>query len=77
VLTIEPGLYIKAGAENTAKEYWNIGVRIEDDILVTENGSRVLTNAVPKQAEEIEEVMNNNIDLWMESNSSSMPIRSG
>jgi len=77
VLTIEPGLYIKAGAENAAKEYWNIGVRIEDDILVAENGSRVLTNAVPKHAEEIEEVMNNNIDLWMESNSSSMLRRSG
>lgn len=76
VMTIEPGVYIKAGAENAAEKYWNIGVRIEDDVLVTENGSRVLTHKVPKQIDEIEEVMNSRRNLWMESESPHHPLQS-
>lgn len=55
VLTIEPGIYI---APNTfVEDKWrNIGVRIEDDILVTENGCDVLTKMIPKTVAEIEKV---------------------
>lgn len=57
VITIEPGLYIAADAESVPDEYRGIGVRIEDDVLITENGNRVLTSKVPKGIEEIEELM--------------------
>lgn len=57
VLTVEPGIYIKANMENVDPKWWNIGVRIEDDILVTEHGHNVLTKEVPKQIHEIEELM--------------------
>ncbi len=56
VLTIEPGLYI--GAEkDIPKAYQNIGIRIEDDILVTKEGHEVLTDGVPKEIDEIEQLM--------------------
>jgi Xaa-Pro aminopeptidase len=48
VITIEPGIYIPEE---------NIGVRIEDTILVTENGCRVLSGALPKEVEEIEKLV--------------------
>lgn len=57
VLTIEPGLYIPAGSKKVAKKWWNIGVRIEDDVLVTKDGCDVLTKDVPKTVEEIESIM--------------------
>ena len=57
VLTIEPGIYIPAGSKKVAKKWWNIGVRIEDDVLVTKNGPDVLTRDVPKKAAEIEAIM--------------------
>lgn len=57
VLTIEPGIYIPAGSKKVAKKWWNIGVRIEDDVLVTKNGPDVLTRDVPKNAAEIEAIM--------------------
>lgn len=57
VLTIEPGIYIPAGSKKVAKKWWNIGVRIEDDVLVTKNGPDVLTKDVPKKASEIEAIM--------------------
>jgi len=57
VLTIEPGIYIAAGSKGVAKKWWNIGIRIEDDVLVTKQGNEVLSNGVPKQAEEIEALM--------------------
>ncbi|MDZ7332903.1 MAG: aminopeptidase P family protein [candidate division KSB1 bacterium] len=56
VVTVEPGLYIPPNPD-LPKEYWNIGVRIEDDVLITEDGHRVLTAACPKTVEEIEALM--------------------
>ncbi len=56
VITVEPGIYIPAGSDCDPK-YWNIGVRIEDDILVTENGYVVLSADAPKAIEEIERLM--------------------
>ncbi|MGH9915411.1 MAG: M24B family metallopeptidase, partial [Pyrinomonadaceae bacterium] len=57
VLTIEPGLYIDHNSSGAPSEYRGIGVRIEDDILITETGNRVLTGGVPKTIEEIEKLM--------------------
>jgi Xaa-Pro aminopeptidase len=57
VLTIEPGLYMPAGIKGLAKKWWNIGIRIEDDVLVTKEGYEVLTKDVPKSADEIEALM--------------------
>jgi len=54
VLTIEPGLYIPGDQADIAPMWWHIGVRIEDDILVTDTGCEVLTAALPKQIDEIE-----------------------
>ena len=57
VMTVEPGIYIAPDAQDVPAEYLGIGVRIEDDVLCTANGPRVLTNKVPKQPEEIEALM--------------------
>ncbi len=57
VLTIEPGLYIPSGSKGVAKKWWNIGIRIEDDVLVTKEGHEVLSAGAPKTVEEIEAVM--------------------
>lgn len=57
VLTIEPGLYIPADSKGVAKKWWNIGIRIEDDVLVTKDGHEVLTDGVPKEADAIETLM--------------------
>src|SRR5690625_1030123 len=57
VLTVEPGLYIAPGSAGVDPRWWGIGVRIEDDVLVTRNGCEVLTSDVPKQASEIEALM--------------------
>lgn len=54
VITIEPGLYIDAAADDVAEAYRGIGIRIEDDLLITEDGVENLTAAVPKTVEEIE-----------------------
>ncbi len=56
VLTIEPGLYIAAGP-GVPDEFANIGIRIEDDVVVTAQASQVLTAAVPKAVNEIESLM--------------------
>jgi len=62
VMTIEPGLYIAPGTKDIPEKYLGIGVRIEDDVLVTEDGNRVLSSKAPKEAEEIEELMAKNSD---------------
>ena len=54
VLTVEPGLYIPLAATDVAAEYRGIGIRVEDDVLVTEGGYRVLTAAIPKEVADIE-----------------------
>ncbi len=58
VLTVEPGLYIPPDDKTAPTKYRGIGIRIEDDVLVTENGNVNLTSKVPKDAGEIEELMN-------------------
>ncbi|MGR9101029.1 MAG: Xaa-Pro aminopeptidase, partial [Gammaproteobacteria bacterium] len=57
VLTIEPGLYISEKLENVDKKWLGIGIRIEDDILVTHDGCEILTGGVPKAVDEIENLM--------------------
>lgn len=57
ILTVEPGIYVAPDAENVPDKYRGVGVRIEDDVLITESGQDVLTRKMPKRAEEIEELM--------------------
>jgi Xaa-Pro aminopeptidase len=56
VLTVEPGCYIRP-ADGIPKELWNIGIRIEDDVLITGKGNEVLTLDAPKTVKDIEEIM--------------------
>jgi len=56
VLTVEPGCYVRPG-EGVPERFWNIGVRIEDDALVTETGCEILTAAAPKTIADIESAM--------------------
>lgn len=57
VLTIEPGLYIAANSKGVNKKWWNIGIRIEDDIVVTKDGYDILSKDTPKTISEIESIM--------------------
>jgi Xaa-Pro aminopeptidase len=59
VLTVEPGLYIPPDDTSAPAKYRGIGIRIEDDVLVTQDGNVNLTAGVPKNVEEIEALMNN------------------
>ncbi|MCI0524243.1 MAG: aminopeptidase P N-terminal domain-containing protein [Acidobacteria bacterium] len=61
VFTVEPGIYIAAGAENVPEEFFNLGVRIEDDVLVTEDGYEVLTAAAPKEVKDVEATMKESV----------------
>lgn len=56
VLTVEPGLYIAEGA-TTDKRWWNIGARIEDDVLVTPTGFECLSCGAPREAADIEKAI--------------------
>ncbi|MFV1972918.1 MAG: Xaa-Pro aminopeptidase [Thiohalobacterales bacterium] len=56
-LTVEPGVYIPAGSRGVARKWWNTGIRIEDDVLVTKDGNEVLSDGVPKTVSEIEALM--------------------
>lgn len=56
VITVEPGCYIRP-AEGVPEAFWNIGVRIEDDVLITAEGHDILTIATPKTVSEIEILM--------------------
>ncbi len=56
VLTVEPGIYIPEGSD-CDKKWWGIGVRIEDDILITKNGYELLSDKAPRTVKEIEALM--------------------
>ena len=56
VLTLEPGLYVRPG-EGVPEQFWNIGIRIEDDAIVTPTGCELISRAVPVDADEIEALM--------------------
>ncbi len=57
VLTVEPGLYIPADCKTVDEKWRGIGIRIEDDLLVTEQGHEILTSGVPRTIAEIEALM--------------------
>jgi Xaa-Pro aminopeptidase len=57
VFTVEPGLYFASDDVNVPKKYRGIAVRIEDDVVITKNGCRVLTHTVPKEIAEVEKLM--------------------
>jgi Xaa-Pro aminopeptidase len=57
VLTVEPGIYIPAKSKGVPKRYWDIGIRIEDDVRVTRSGNEVLTQGLIKEAHDIEQWM--------------------
>ena len=56
MVTIEPGIYVRA-ADDVPEAYWNIGIRTEDDALVTDEGCELITRGVPVHAGEIEALM--------------------
>jgi len=57
VMTVEPGIYISAANSKVARKWRGIGIRLEDDVLVTTRGCEVITAAVPKTVEDIEALM--------------------
>ncbi|MDO6426796.1 Xaa-Pro aminopeptidase [Thalassotalea sp. 1_MG-2023] len=59
VMTIEPGLYIPAGDQNVDQKWRGLGIRIEDNIVVTEQGFENLSEQVPKSVDDIERTMQN------------------
>lgn len=63
VLTVEPGIYIPGRSRGVARPYHGIGVRIEDDVLVTRRGHQVLTAAAPKEIADIEATMTERVRL--------------
>ena len=60
VTTVEPGIYIHKN-DKIDPEYWNIGIRIEDDVLVTKDGHHVLSKSAVKEVKDIEYLMSQNI----------------
>jgi Xaa-Pro aminopeptidase len=54
VLTVEPGIYIAEDDETVEERWRGIGVRIEDDILITKDGNENLTDGIPKGVDEVE-----------------------
>ena len=57
VLTVEPGIYVPANTAGVDPKWWNIGVRIEDTVLVTKDGAECLSCAAPKEIEEVEKTV--------------------
>ena len=55
-LTVEPGCYVRP-ADNVPKHFWNIGIRIEDDVLITTTGNEVLSKNAVKSVADIEALM--------------------
>jgi Xaa-Pro aminopeptidase len=56
VLTIEPGLYVRP-AQGVPEHFWNIGIRIEDDAIVTATGCELISRGVPVHPDDIEKLM--------------------
>jgi Xaa-Pro aminopeptidase len=56
VLTIEPGLYVRP-SDRIPRDFWNIGIRIEDDAIVTAGGCELISRGVPVRPDEIEALM--------------------
>jgi Xaa-Pro aminopeptidase len=54
VFTVEPGIYVADDDENASAEFRGIGVRIEDDVVITEDGYENLTAAIPKRPADLE-----------------------
>jgi Xaa-Pro aminopeptidase len=54
VFTVEPGLYVRADDESAPERLRGVGVRIEDDVLVTADGCENLTAAIPKRPDDVE-----------------------
>ena len=59
IFTVEPGIYIKAD-KSVPSKFHNIGIRIEDDVLISRNGPVVLTSSLPKEVRDIEKMMGKN-----------------
>jgi len=57
VTTVEPGLYLSQTIKGLPKRWWNIGIRIEDDVLVTKSGHEVLSANAPKHIDDVESLM--------------------
>ena len=60
-LTVEPGCYVRP-ADNVPEHFWNIGIRIEDDVLITQTGNEVLTKHAVKSVVDIESMMRGELD---------------
>jgi Xaa-Pro aminopeptidase len=56
VVTVEPGIYVRP-ADGVPERFWHIGIRIEDDVVVTKDGYRLLTASAPKTVAEIEAIV--------------------
>ena len=61
ILTIEPGIYIDAEDDSVPEKYRGIGIRMEDDILITENGYENLSKDIPKSVEDVERLVGSKI----------------
>ena len=57
VMTVEPGLYIPARTKGVARKWGNIGIRIEDDVLVTADGYELLSGMLPRHPDAVESAM--------------------
>jgi len=62
-MTVEPGIYVAPDNQDVAKKWRGIGVRIEDDVVVTRTGCEILTGGVPKTVEQIEALMANAVEV--------------
>jgi Xaa-Pro aminopeptidase len=58
VMTIEPGLYVRP-AEDVNEQFWNIGIRIEDDAVINDSGCELISRGVPVNPDDIEALMKN------------------
>jgi Xaa-Pro aminopeptidase len=57
VTTVEPGIYIDEGLSDVPRQYRGIGIRIEDNVLVTTKGNEVITSTIPRTVQEVEAYM--------------------